>query len=91
MGSIYRIYPVEQWDYTESCSVKNVGEDILKVIIGECDDHIIDGISVYMLKSHFDNCKSGKWQVKREPYTEHKIILIDENGKSIGNIKNFIY
>lgn len=81
MGSIKKIFPVSDWKIKNKNKSKLIDNDIIyNVIIGECDDEIdFSEITYYFSENIYQDILNKKIQVKKFPYSENPILLIDEN------------
>lgn len=81
MGSINKIFHISDWKIKYKGKSKIFDNDIIyNVIVGICDDEIsFSEINYFFSESIYHDILNNRIQVKKFPYAENPILLIDES------------
>ena len=89
MGSINNIYGIERWKILLKGNSKIDENDIIyQVTIGCCSDgNDYYDLVEFISKDNYDKLMNGKYTFKSFPYSNQKIIILDNNNNIIPLIK----
>ena len=89
MGTINTIYEPNEWEIIkEGQSKLDPNDYVYKMLIGEYDDYpTIGPLTEFISKDNYEKILTGEFCVKKFPYDDKKIIIMDESGNIVPLLK----